>query len=87
MQRLMGQIDQVRRDVGQIRQQQRDEPVIVPLKSEPNRPRRSSRTRVKPLSYNDVEILRALPTAISCSAIWCRSVKRPVCRANWSASG
>jgi gas vesicle protein len=34
VQRLMGQIDQVRRDVGQIRQQQRDEPVIVSLKSE-----------------------------------------------------
>src|SRR5574343_1212440 len=34
VQRLMGQMEQVRRDVGQIRQQQREEPLLVPLRSE-----------------------------------------------------
>ena len=60
VQRLMGQIDQVRRDVGQIRQQQRDEPVIVPLKSEAEPAKAVEPDPREALSYNDVEILRAL---------------------------
>ena len=60
VQRLMGQIDQVRRDVGQIRQQQRDEPVIVPLKSEAEPVKAVEPDPREALSYNDVEILRAL---------------------------
>ena len=60
VQRLMGQIDQVRRDVGQIRQQQRDEPVIVPLKSDAEPAKAVEPDPREALSYNDVEILRAL---------------------------
>ena len=60
VQRLMGQIDQVHRDVGQIRQQQRDEPVIVPLKSEAEPAKAVEPDPREALSYNDVEILRAL---------------------------
>jgi DNA-binding MarR family transcriptional regulator len=60
VQRLMGQIDQVRRDVGQIRQQQRDEPVLMPLKSEAEPPKVVEPDPREALSYNDVEILRTL---------------------------
>ena len=60
VQRLMGQIDQVRRDVGQIRQQQRDEPVLMPLKSEAEQPKVVEPDPREALSYNDVEILRTL---------------------------
>ena len=61
VQRLMGQIDQVRRDVGHLKQQKRDEPVVA-AKSEPE-PIRLAELDPDPkevLSYNDVEILRAL---------------------------
>lgn len=60
VQRLMGQIDQVRRDVGQIRQQQREEPVNVPVKVEPEAAKAVESDPREALSYNDVEILRAL---------------------------
>jgi DNA-binding transcriptional ArsR family regulator len=59
-QRLMGQIDQVKREVGHLKQQKRDEPVVMPAKieSEPVKPVEPEPKEV--LSYNDVEILRAL---------------------------
>lgn len=60
VQRLMGQIDQVRRDVGQIRQQKREEPLLAPLKAEAEPPRNADPDPREALSYNDVEILRAL---------------------------
>ena len=60
VQRLMGQIDQVRRDVGQIRQQQREEPVNAPVKVEPEAAKAVESDPREALSYNDVEILRAL---------------------------
>ena len=50
----------MRRDVGQIRQQQRDEPVLMPLKSEAEQPKVVEPDPREALSYNDVEILRAL---------------------------
>ena len=58
--RLMGQIDQVRRDVGQIRQQQREEPLLAPPRSEVEPARPAEPDPREALSYNDVEILRAL---------------------------
>jgi DNA-binding transcriptional ArsR family regulator len=60
VQRLMGQIDQVRRDVGQIRQQKREEPLLAPVKAEAEPPRSADPDPREALSYNDVEILRAL---------------------------
>ncbi|MFN4342450.1 MAG: YEATS-associated helix-containing protein [Azonexus sp.] len=60
VQRLLGQIDQVRRDVGQIRQQQREEPLAVALRAEAETPRPAEPDPREVLSYNDVEILRAL---------------------------
>jgi DNA-binding transcriptional ArsR family regulator/phage shock protein PspC (stress-responsive transcriptional regulator) len=59
VQRLMGQIDQVRRDVGHLKQQKRDEPVIA-AKSEPEPIKLAEPDPKEVLSYNDVEILRAL---------------------------
>ena len=59
VQRLMGQIDQVRRDVGHLKQQKRDEPVVA-LKSEPEPIKLAEPDPKEVLSYNDVEILRAL---------------------------
>lgn len=59
VQRLMGQIDQVRRDVGHLKQQKRDEPVIA-AKSEPEPIKLAEHDPKEVLSYNDVEILRAL---------------------------
>ena len=56
-QRLMGQLDQVKREVGHLKQR-RDEPVIVPAKVESEKPAEPEVREV--LSYNDVEILRAL---------------------------
>ncbi|MCG2576044.1 hypothetical protein LZ012_03435 [Dechloromonas sp. XY25] len=61
VQRLMGQIDQVRRDVGHLKQQKRDEPVMpAPAKAEVEAPKASEPDPREVLSYNDVEILRAL---------------------------
>jgi len=59
VQRLMGQIDQVRRDVGHLKQQKRDEPVIA-AKTEAEPIRLAEPDPKEVLSYNDVEILRAL---------------------------
>jgi gas vesicle protein len=57
-QRLIGQVDQVQREVKQLRQQQQDERVVPPSRVEPlNAPEAEPR---EVLSYNDVEILRAL---------------------------
>jgi hypothetical protein len=59
VQRLMGQIDQVRREVGHLKQQQRDEPIVMARpEAEPTRLAEPDPKEV--LSYNDVEILRAL---------------------------
>lgn len=59
VQRLMGQIDQVRREVGHLKQQKRDEPIVAPkAEAEPVKLAESDPKEV--LSYNDVEILRAL---------------------------
>lgn len=63
VQRLMGQIDQVRRDVGHLKQQKREEPILpVPAiaKAEAEAPKSSEPDPREVLSYNDVEILRAL---------------------------
>jgi hypothetical protein len=60
-QRLLGQLDQVKREVGQLKQQKRDESaaaVATVLRSEP--PPAAEAEPRDVLSYNDVEILRAL---------------------------
>lgn len=60
VQRLLGQMDQVRRDVVQLKQK-REEPIIaVPAKAEPEPVRPTEPDPREVLSYNDVEILRAL---------------------------
>lgn len=59
-QRLMGQIDQVKREVGHLKQQKRDEPVVVPAKVEIEQTKPAEPEVREVLSYNDVEILRAL---------------------------
>ncbi|HJV92654.1 MAG TPA: YEATS-associated helix-containing protein [Azonexus sp.] len=56
--RLMGQLDQVKREVGQLKQQRREEPVVQLPKAEAEKPAEPEPREV--LSYNDVEILRAL---------------------------
>lgn len=60
VQLLMGQIDQVRRDVGQIKQQRRDEPIMAPTRLEAEPAKAAEPDPKEVLSYNDVEILRAL---------------------------
>jgi len=60
VQRLMAQIDQVRRDVGRIEQQKRDEPIVVVPKAESETLKAVEPDPKDVLSYNDVEILRAL---------------------------
>jgi DNA-binding transcriptional ArsR family regulator/phage shock protein PspC (stress-responsive transcriptional regulator) len=59
VQRLMGQIDQVRREVGHLKQQKRDEPIVV-AKAEAEPIKLAEPDPKEVLSYNDVEILRAL---------------------------
>jgi hypothetical protein len=59
-QRLMGQLDQVKREVGHLKQQKRDEPVAIPHKVEVEPPKQVEPEPREVLSYNDVEILRAL---------------------------
>lgn len=59
VQRLMGQIDQVRRDVGHLKQQKRDEPAAT-IKAEIEPIKLAEHDPKDVLSYNDVEILRAL---------------------------
>lgn len=58
-QRLLVQFDQVRREVGQL-QRTRDELPIVPSRSEPELPKANEADPREVLSYNDIEILRAL---------------------------
>ena len=60
VQRLMVQIDQVRREVGRIEQQKREEPVAAASRSETEAPKSAENDPREALSYNDVEILRAL---------------------------
>src|SRR5574343_1056722 len=63
LQRLMGQIDQVRRDVGHLKQQKREEPALsmpAAVKAEAEAPKSSEPDPREVLSYNDVEMLRAL---------------------------
>jgi len=58
--RLLGQMEQVRRDVGQLRQK-RDEALLVsPPKAETEVPKVKEVDPREVMSYNDVEILRAL---------------------------
>ncbi len=59
VQRLMGQIDQVRREVGHLKQQKRDEP-LIPVRPEAEPVKLAEPDLREVLSYNDVEILRAL---------------------------
>lgn len=59
VQRLMGQIDQVRREVGHLKQQKRDEP-LIPVRPEAEPIKLAEPDPREVLSYNDVEILRAL---------------------------
>lgn len=58
MERLMSQVEQVRRDVGHLKQQSREEPLVVPVRSEPDTPKMPDPREA--LSYNDIEILRVL---------------------------
>jgi hypothetical protein len=60
VQRLMTQIEHVRRDVGNIEQKRRDEPAAVIQKVEPELSKSDEPDPGTVLSYNDVEILRAL---------------------------
>lgn len=59
--RLLGQIDQVKREMSQLKQQKKDQPATLPReeKNEPVKVEAKPETRDS-LSYNDVEILRAL---------------------------
>jgi hypothetical protein len=66
--KLMGQMDQMRREMGQIKQQRQEAPVsvAVPSREEPTVVVAEAPVAIKPevvresLSYNDIEILRAL---------------------------
>jgi hypothetical protein len=60
VQRLMAQIDQVRREVGRIEQQRREEPALAVSRSEIDAPKPAEHDPKDVLSYNDIEILRAL---------------------------
>lgn len=59
-QRLMGQLDQVKREVVHLKQQKREEPALTPTRQEPEQPKPAEPEPREVLSYNDVEILRAL---------------------------
>jgi len=59
--RLLGQIDQVKREVGHIKQQKREEMIAaLQPKAEPEPVKAPEQDPRESLSYNDVEILRAL---------------------------
>jgi len=66
--KLMGQMDQMRREMGQIKQQRQEAPVsvVAPSREEPTVVVTEAPAAIKPevvresLSYNDIEILRAL---------------------------
>ena len=59
-QRLLGQMEQVRRDVGQLKQKRDEAPLVMPVKAESEPVRAAEPDPREVLSYNDVEILRAL---------------------------
>ena len=64
--KLMGQMDQMRREMGQMKQLRQEAPVSVAPREEPTSAVMEPPAPVKPevvkesLSYNDIEILRAL---------------------------
>ena len=66
--RLLGQMDQMKRDMVEIKEQQRQEPIAPPLREEaPAGGETASGAHARPqepareaLSYNDIEIIRAL---------------------------
>ncbi|OMG56372.1 hypothetical protein BJN45_01775 [Azonexus hydrophilus] len=60
VQRLLGQMEQVRRDVGQLKQKRDEAPLVMPVKAESEPARAAEPDPREVLSYNDVEILRAL---------------------------
>lgn len=61
VQRLTGQLDQVRRELGHLRQQKQGEPRPAPGREEPSVAAEQKAAEPREvLSYNDVEILRAL---------------------------
>lgn len=57
-QRLLGQLDQVKREVGQLKQQKREEPISQPIAADIEKNAELEPREV--LSYNDVEIVRTL---------------------------
>jgi len=59
-QRLLGQLDQVKREVGQLKQQKREESTAAAARVEPAAPVVAEAEPREVLTYNDVEILRAL---------------------------
>ena len=59
-QRLSGQLEQVKREVGQLKQQKHAEPAVMPVREEPAPLPEVKLEPREVLSYNDVEILRAL---------------------------
>ncbi|WP_226407363.1 YEATS-associated helix-containing protein [Dechloromonas denitrificans] len=59
-QRLGGQLEQVKREVGQLKQQKQAEPIVMPVREEPAPLPEVKLEPREVLSYNDVEILRAL---------------------------
>lgn len=59
-QRLGGQLEQVKREVGQLKQQKQAEPAVMPVREEPAPLPEVKLEPREVLSYNDVEILRAL---------------------------
>lgn len=59
-QRLSGQLEQVKREVGQLKQQKQAEPAVMPVREEPAPLPEVKLEPREVLSYNDVEILRAL---------------------------
>lgn len=59
-QRLLGQMEQVRRDVGQLKQKRDEAPLVIPVKVESEPAKAAEPDPREVLSYNDVEILRAL---------------------------
>jgi len=59
-QRLSGQLDQVRREVGHLKQQKQAEQMFLSSREEVSAPADAKPEPREVLSYNDVEILRAL---------------------------
>lgn len=59
-QKLMGQLEQVRRDVGHLKQKRDEAPVAPPARVDAETVKPAEPDPREVLSYNDVEILRAL---------------------------